>query len=237
MSFLKISSISLQCNSIGNPGAIAIAAVISQCSSLNHLDLQGNYISNEGAVAIANAAAQLPSLQVYVCNVEVSEVVMEEIMKCTQNVNFEENLLNSSAWTSIEKSNCRCQAWGCGKSSAIELFSSDMELIDSYLTNLLHGVTTLKLILLYSRENFCKCLLYTANLKHLYLHGVSFPDSDISEDLFHALTNCKNLQSVSLISSPILESPWEILKCIKYLRKLDVVHRLPTIPPSLDGVA
>ena len=69
----EVQEVSIQCNCIGDSGAIVLAEALVDCSSLRRLDLQGNPLSDEGAVSVAEATRILPSLDLYLHNVNIKE--------------------------------------------------------------------------------------------------------------------------------------------------------------------
>ena len=83
-----VQEVSIQCNSIGDSGAIALADALVHCNSLRRLDLQGNGVGDEGAVAIAKAAERLPSLDLYLHNVNITEEGVESVLEHRASTNI-----------------------------------------------------------------------------------------------------------------------------------------------------
>ncbi len=116
----------LQCNFVGNSGALAIAQGLNNCHCLSKLDLQGNAMGNEGVVAIAKAAENLVKLKLYLCNVNVTMEGVRTALVHKPTAELEDLVLGLS-WKSIVSSDIYSldKAMSCGHLPMLELISSD----------------------------------------------------------------------------------------------------------------
>ena len=131
--------LSIQCNSIGDSGAIAMADGLGGCSTLKMLDLQGNILGDKGAVALALAMNALPNTLLYLCNVNVSEHGIEEVLKINENANIRTMKFGRS-WNHIKNAGIDelRRALNCGSLPTLEVSKSNINEITTLVTELCH---------------------------------------------------------------------------------------------------
>ena len=131
--------LSIQCNSIGDSGAIALADGLGGCSTLRMLDLQGNILGDKGAVALALAMTALPNVPLYLCNVNVSEHGIEEVLKINENASIRTMEFGRS-WNHIKNAGIEelRRALNCGSLPTLEVSKSNINEITTLVTELHH---------------------------------------------------------------------------------------------------
>ncbi len=90
-----VQEVSLQCNSIGDLGATALADALVHCSSLRRLDLQGNSLVDI-IVAIARATESLPGLNLCIDKVHTTEEGIERVLERRTGTNIKNKVFASS---------------------------------------------------------------------------------------------------------------------------------------------
>ena len=197
-----MQKLSIQCNSIGDSGAIALADGLGGCSTLKMLDLQGNILGDKGAVALALAMNALPNVLLYLCNVNVSEHGIEEVMKINENASIRTMEFGRS-WNGIKnagKDELR-RALNCGSLPTLEVSKSNINEITTLVTELCHvgNIRALKCtsVTKDTVHTLCHLIKSMNNLQELFLE---VNDVTLTTAGF-LLDNCKHVKKLNLWSS------------------------------------
>ena len=194
--------LSIQCNSIGDSGAIALADGLGGCSTLRILDLQGNILGNKGAVALALAMNALPNVLLYFCNVNVSEHVIEEVLKINGNASIRTMEFGRS-WKCIKNAGIEelRRALNCGSLPTLEVSKSNIHEITTLVTELCHvgNIRALKCTSVTEDtvHTLCDLIKSMNNLQELFLEVY---DITLTTAGF-LLDNCKHVKKLNLWSS------------------------------------
>ena len=195
--------ISIQCNSIGDSGAIALADALVNCSSLTRLDLQGNNLGDEGTVAIAKAAKNLPSLDLYLHNVNITEEGIERVLEHRASTKIRAMVFGSS-WDSISKAGIDAlrSALKCETLPALKISKTNIYNIETLMTELQHirNIRGLKCpdITDDTVPTLCSIMDYLCNIHHIECRILESFNSTSAELLTGSLKTCKSLHSVTL---------------------------------------
>ena len=194
--------LSIQCNFIGDLGAIALANGLGGYSTLRMLDLQGNILGNKGAVALALAMNALPNVLLYLCNVNVSEHGIEEVLKINENANIR-TMEFSRSWNHIKNAGIDelRRALNCGSLPTLEVSTSNINEITTLVTELCHvgNIRALKCtsVTVDIMHTLCDLIKSMNNLQELFLEF-----SDItSTTADFLLDNCKHVKKLNLWGS------------------------------------
>ena len=227
-----VQEISIQCNSIGDSGAIALADALVHCSSLRRLDLQGNNLGDEGAVAIAKATENIPSLDIYLHNVNITEEGIVRVLEHRASTKIRAMVFGSS-WESISEAGIDAlrSALKCDTLPALRISETNIYNIETLMAELQH-VRNIKRLECYDITNdtvptLCRIMNYLCNIHHIHFHyGVRSISSTNAELLTDSLKTCKSLHSVtfddSLCSSSIHSSLLDALKCCSNIHSLNL---------------
>ncbi len=93
---------SIECNSIGDSGATALADALVHCNSLRRLDLQGNSLGDKRSVAIAKAAKSLPNLDLYLHNVNITKEGIDTVLELRTRTRIR-SMEWTSSWDSVSE--------------------------------------------------------------------------------------------------------------------------------------
>ena len=251
-----VREISIHCNSIGDSGAIALADALVNCSSLRRLDLQGNNLGDEGAVAIAKATESLPSLDLYLHNVNITEEGIERVLKHRASTKIRAMELSSS-WDAISEAGIDAlrSALKCETLSALKISKTNIYNIETLVAELEH-VKDIRILECYTADDtiptLCRIMKYLCNIRHIkcIVGRISSTNAELLSD---SLKTCKSLHSVtlddpytdlliqfsllnadgSLRSSSIHSSLLDALKCCSNIHSLS----LPLCNIGLFGIS
>ena len=231
-----VREISIQCNAIGDSGAIALADALVNCSSLRRLDLQGNNLGDEGAVAIAKATENLPSLDLYLHNVNITEESIERVLKHRASTKIRAMVFGSS-WDAISEAGIDAlrSALKCETLPALKISKTNIDNIQTLVAELQH-VRNIRGLECHditddSVPTLCKIMNYLCKIHHIECHdGVCSISSANAELLSDSLKTCKSLHSVTLKdyigtllrSSSIHSSLVDALKCCSNIHSLEL---------------
>ena len=195
--------ISIQCNSIGDSGAIALADALVNCSSLRRLDLQGNNLGDEGTVAIAKATQGLPSLDLYLHNVNITEEGIERVLEHRASTKIRAMVFGSS-WDSISEAGIDAlrSALKCETLPALRISETNIYNIETLMAELQH-VRNIRGLECHNIPvpTLCRIMNYLCNIHQIeFLIWGSF-SSTSAELLSDSLKICKSLHSVTLDDS------------------------------------
>ena len=194
--------LSIQCNSIGDSGAIALADGLSGCSTLRRLDLQGNFLGDKGAVALALAMTALPNTLLYLCNVNVSEHGIEEVLKSNENANIRTMEFGRS-WNCIKNAGIEelRRALNCGSLPTLEVSKSNINEITTLVTELCHvgNIRALKCtsVTKDTVHTLCHLIKSMNNLQELFLEVYDITPTTAG----FLLDNCKHVKKLNWWSS------------------------------------
>ena len=198
-----VREISIQCNSIGDSGAIAIADVLVNCSSLRRLDLQGNNLGDEGAVAIAKAAENLPSLDLYLHNVNITDEGIERVLEHRASTKIRAMVFGSS-WDAISEAGIDAlrSALKCDTLPALRISETNIYNIETLVSELQH-VRNIKRLECHDIANdtvptLCRIMNYLRNIHQIRCRVLTSFSSTSAELLSDSLKTCKSLHSVTL---------------------------------------
>ena len=192
--------ISIQCSSIGDSGAIALADALVHCSSLRRLDLQGNNLGDEGTVAIAKATQGLPSLDLYLHNVNITEEGIERVLEHRASTKIRAMVFGSS-WDSISKAGIDAlrSALKCGTLPALKISKTNIHNIETLVAELQH-VRNIRGLECHSIPvpTLCRIMNYLCNIHQIECRNLRSFSSTSAELLTGSLKTCKSLHSVTL---------------------------------------
>ena len=194
--------LSIQCNSIGDSGAIALANGLGGCSTLRMLDLQGNILGDKGAVALALAMNALPNVLLYLCNVNVSEHGIEEVMKINGNASIRTMEFGRS-WNCIKNAGIDVlrRSLNCGSLPTLEVSESNINEITTLVTELCHvgNIRALKCASVTEAtvHTLCDLIKSMKNLQELFLEVYDITPTTAG----FLLDNCKHVKKLNLWSS------------------------------------
>ena len=199
----EVREISIQCNSIGDSGAIAFADALVNCSSLRRLDLQGNNLGDEGAVAIAKATESLPSLDLYLHNVNITEEGIERVLEHRASTKIRAMVFGSS-WKSISEAGIDAlrSALKCDTLPALKISKSNIYNIETLVAELQH-VRNIRGLECHDITDdtvptLCRIMNYLCNIHHIECRILESFSSTNVELLSDSLKTCKSLHSVTL---------------------------------------
>ena len=197
-----IRELSIQCNSIGDSGAIVLADRLVGCSTLRMLDLQGNILGDKGAVVLALAMNALPNVLLYLCNVNVSEYGIEEVLKINENASIRTMEFGRS-WNCIKNAGIDelRRALNCGSLPTLEVSKSNINEITKLVTELCHvgNIRALKCasVTKDTVHTLCDLIKSMNNLQELFLEVY-----DITPTIAgFLLDNCKHVKKLNLWNS------------------------------------
>ena len=194
--------LSIQCNSIGDSGAIALADGLGGCSTLRMLDLQGNIFGDNGAVVLALAMNIFPNVQLYLCNVNVSEHGIEGVLKINGNASIRTMKFGRS-WNHIKNAGIDelRRALNCGSLPTLKVSKSNINEITTLVTELCHvgNIRALKCTSVTEDtvHTLCDLIKSMNNLQELFLevHDITPTTAGF------LLDNCKHVQKLNLWNS------------------------------------
>ena len=196
-----MQELSIQCNSIGDSGAIALADGLSGCSTLRRLDLQGNILGDKGAVVLALAMNTLPNVLLYLCNVNVSEHGIEEVLKINGNASMRTMEFGRS-WNCIKNAGVDelRRALNCGSLPTLEVSKSNINEITTLVTELCHvgNIRALKCTSVTEDtvHTLCHLIKSMNNLQELFLQVYDITPTSAG----FLLDNCKHVKKLNLWS-------------------------------------
>ena len=195
-----VREVSIQCNSIGDLGAIALADALVNCSSPRRLDLQGNNLGDEGTVAIAIATQGLPSLDLYLHNVNITEDGIERVLEHRASTKIRAMVFGSS-WDSISKAGIDAlrSALKCETLPALRISETNIHNIETLVAELQHvrnirGLECHNIPVL----TLCRIMNYLCNIHQIEFRTSRSFSSTSAELLSDSLKTCKSLHSVTL---------------------------------------
>ena len=192
-----VREISIQCNSIGDSGAVALADVLVHCSSLRRLDLQGNNLGDEGTVA---ATQGLPSLDLYLHNVNITEEGIERVLEHRASTKIRAMVFGSS-WYSISKAGIDAlrSALKCETLPALQISKTNIHNIETLVAELQH-VRNIRGLECHSIPvpTVCTIMNYLCNIHQIEFSFKGCFSSTSAELLGDSLKTCKSLHSVTL---------------------------------------
>ena len=195
-----VREISIQCNSIGDSGAIALADALVHCSSLRRLDLQGNNLGDEGTVAIAKATQGLPSLDLYLHNVNITKEGIERVLEHRGSTKIRAMVFGSS-WDSISKAGIDAlrSALKCETLPALKISKTNIHNIETLVAELQH-VRNIRGLECHSIPvpTLCRIMNYLCNIHQIEFSIWGDFSSTSAELLSDSLKTCKSLHSVTL---------------------------------------
>ena len=198
-----VREISIQCNSIGDSGAIALADALVHCSSLRRLDLQGNNLGDEGAVAIAKATENLPSLDLCLHNVNITEEGIERVLEHRASTEIRAMVFGSS-WESISEAGIDAlrSALKCDTLPALRISETNIYNIETLVAELQH-VRNIKRLECHdipeeTVPTLCRIINYLCNIHQIECRVLGNFSSTSAELLSDSLKTCKSLHSVTL---------------------------------------
>ena len=194
--------LSIQCNSIGDSGAIALADGLGGCRTLKMLDLQGNIFGDKGAVALALAMNALPNVLLYLCNVNVSEHGIEEVLKINENASIRTMEFGRS-WNCIKNAGIDVlrRALNCGSLPTLEVSKSNINEVVTLVTEL-YRVSHIRALKCTSVtkdtvHTLCHLIKSMNNLQELFLEVYDITPTTAG----FLLDNCKHVKKLNLWSS------------------------------------
>ena len=209
--------LSIQCNSIGDSGAIALADGLGGCSTLRMLDLQGNILGDKGAVALALAMNALPNVLLYLCNVNVSEHGIEEVLKINENASIRTMELGKS-WNYIKNAGIEelRRALNCGSLPTLEVSKSNINEITTLVTELCHvgNIRALKCTSVTEDtvHTLCDLIKSMHNLQELFLEVYDITPTTACFLLGH----CRYVKKLNLWSSSSKSCSYILADSIKF---------------------
>ena len=230
-----VQEVSIQCNSICDLGAIALADALVHCSSLRRLDLQGNGLGDEGAVAIAKAAEGLPNLDLSLHNVNITEEGVERVLEHRASTKIRAMVFGSS-WDAISDAGIDAlrSALKCGTLPTLKISRTNICSIEILISELGHVRNIRGLQYDWVTDDtlptLCGIIKSMDNLQHLKCsRGIDYISSTSAQLLGDILRTCKFLYSVSIHghiygSMSVHYILLEAVKCCNNLRSLDMTH-------------
>ena len=218
-----VREISIQCNSIGDSGAIALADALVNCSRLRRLDLQGNNLGDEGAVAIAKATESLPSLDLYLHNVNITEEAIERVLEHRARTKIRAMVFGSS-WDAISDAGIDAlrSALTCDTLPALRISKTNIYNIETLMAELQHvrNIRVLEChdITDHTVPTLCRIMNYLCNIHQIECRNLNSFISTSAELLSDSLKTCKSLHSVTL-SDVILNAEDSIHSSLLYALK------------------
>ena len=198
-----VREISIQCNSIGDSGAIAFADALVHCSSLRRLDLQGNNLGDEGAVAIVKAIESLPSLDLYLHNVNITIEGIERVLEHRASTKIRAMVFGSS-WDSISEAGIDAlrSALKCETIPALRISETNIYNIETLVAELQH-VRNIRGLEFHDIPDdtvptLCRIVNYLCNIHQIECRILGSFSSTSAELLSDSLKTCKSLHSVTL---------------------------------------
>ena len=248
-----VREISIQCNSIGDSGAIALADVLVNCSNLRRLDLQGNNLGDEGAVAIVQATESLPSLDLYLHNVNITIEGIERVLEHRASTKIRAMVFGSS-WDSISKAGIDAlrSALKCDALPALRISETNIYNIETLVAELQHVRNIRGLEFHYIPDDtvptLCKIVNYLCNINQIECRIWGSYHSTSAELLSDSLKTCKSLHSVTLddvyyittqfgflnADGSLCSSSLDALKCCSNIHSLSLpLHNIGSVGISL----
>ena len=232
----KVEEVCIQCNCIGNSGAMALVLALVDCSSLRRLDLQGNGVSDEGAIAIAKRTSGLPSLDLYLRNVNITEEGIEKVLECraTTEIRF---MVFSLSWDGICEGGIDVlrRAMKCKTLPALRIDEDNIDATELVVRELDHPLNIRELLFDKMSDNTLptQCRLITllnATIQYLDLDISICGSAAAAQCLSKSMKTCKSLHSVRLrgyglfsgLYSPLPFCLLDAMKSCTALQSLDI---------------
>ncbi len=238
-----IQEVSIECNSIGDSGATALADALVHCNSLRKLNLQGNGLGDKGAVAIAKATENLPSLDLYLHSVNITEEGIERVLEHRARTSIK-NMVFTPSWDIVSEADIDTlrRAVYCGNLPALKLSRKNIYNIEKLVAEQ-EQVKNVRGIVCdeycddyYCNDDCCCCNYDTVPtqcriIEHLpYLHHVDirykhsyFIISSSAHRISDSLKGCKYLHSLVLHGRGHMSIILDAVKCSTKLHSLDLV--------------
>ena len=223
----KVEEVCIQCNCIGNSGAMALVLALVDCSSLRRLNLQGNGVSDEGAIAIAKATSGLPSLDLYLRNVNITEEGIEKVLehRATTEIRY---MVFSSSWDGICEGgiNALRTVMKCKTLPALKIDEDNIDTIEPVVRELDHPLNIRELLIGRISDNtlptLCRLIkLLNSTIEYLDIRGLG---SAAAQCLSESMKTCKSLHSVRWSGhyGSLPSCSLDAVKCCTALQSLDI---------------
>ena len=194
----KVEEVCIQCNCIGNSGAMALVQALVDCSSLRRLDLQGNSVSDEGAIEIAKATSGLPSLDLYLRNVNITEEGIEKVLECraTTKIRF---MVFSSSWDGVCEGGIDAlrRAMKCKTLPALRIDKYNIDDTELVVRELDHPLNIRELLIGKMSDNTLPTVCRLITLLNATIQYLDIPMlGSAAQCLSESMKTCKSLHSV-----------------------------------------
>ncbi len=224
-----VQEVSIECNSIGDSGATALANALVHCTSLRRLDLQGNSLGDKGAVATAKATENLPSLDLYLHNVNITEEGIERVLEHRARANVR-NMVFTLSWDDVNEADIDTlrRALYCGNLPALKLSRKNIYNIEKLVAEQ-EQVKNVRGIVCEACDDDDTVTTQCRIIEHLpYLHHVEYTSgilisSSSAQLISDSLKGCKSLHSLALNSRYHTSIILDAVKCSTKLHSLDLV--------------
>ncbi len=224
-----IQEVSIECNSIGDSGATALADALVHCNSLRRLDLQGNSLGDKGAVATAKATENLPSLDLYLHNVNITEEGIERVLEHRARTSIR-NMVFTPSWDSVSEADIDIlrRALYCGNLPALKLSSKNMYNIEKLVAEQEQVKNVRGIVCDCSSDHTvptqCRIIKHLPYLQHVDMQHTSFflTSSSSTQCISDSLKGCKYLHNLALHGSGCTSIILDAVKCSTKIHSLDL---------------
>ncbi len=232
-----IQEVSIECNSIGDSGATALADALVHCNSLRKLNLQGNSLGDIGAVVIAKATENLPSLDLYLHNVNITEEGIKRVLEHRSRDSIR-NMVFTPSWDDVSEADIDTlrRALYCENLPALKLSRNNMYNIEKLVAEQ-EQVKNVRGIVCgncydddchndNSVPTQCRIIKNLAYLHHVeFKNNIVFSSSSNAQLISDSLKGCKSLHSLALHDSACM-SIIDAVKCSAKLQSLNLADCL-----------
>ncbi len=221
-----IQEVSIQCNCIGDSGATALANALVHCNSLRRLDLQGNSLGDKGAVAIAKATEKLPSLDLYLHNVNITKEGIEKVLEHRART-YIRSMLFTTSWNSVSGVDMDTlrRALYCGNLPALQLSKSNISNIGELVTEQEHVKNVIGIVCQEIADDavptLCSILKCFPNLHYIML-SLRFNSCSRVQLISDSLKTYKSLHTLALDYRDLPHGP--LLEAVQCFTKLHTLY-------------
>ncbi len=221
-----VQEVSIQCNSIGDSGATALADALVHCSNLKRLDLQGNKLGDKGAVAIAKATEKLPSLDLYLHNVNTTEEGIEKVLEHRART-YIRSVVFTLSWNSVSGVDMDTlrRALYCGNWPTLQLSESNISNIGELVTEQEHVKNVIGIVCQGIADDavptLCSILKCLPNLHYIML-SLLYNSCSSAQLISECLETYKSLHTLVLYYNDLSHGP--LLEAVQCFTKLHTLY-------------